>query len=585
ERQANVGGPSSSSTGQRRARHAGRHTQTHDHKQTPDRQQHVVMSEWWGTIGRPFADALVSMNVTEIRHAIVNLPYTYYEYIHSIFVRSPEHVIIETFLIVFVIYITFFKKDRPKRQEVKLTEKEIQELCDEWQPEPIVPPGAKVGKATPIGVVENKPATHMKLKGIDKPVLNLATFDFLGLGSRKELKDVAVKALTKYGCGSCGPRGFYGTIDTHEILERDIAAMMGTPDSIIFSDTEATSSSVLPAFARRGDLIVVDEGCNDSILVGATLARCTAFYYKHNDLEDLERVLKSVRDADRKAKRGSDCQRRYVVTEALFRNHGDMIDLPKVIALCEKYYFRLFLDESFSFGVLGQSGRGITEHYGVKVSDVAIICSSLSASAAGVGGFSTGSREVVDYQRLNSAGYVFSASAPPFTSACCSEAIRLMKSEPELFVTLRTNAHLVHDTLTTAFKNSPFVISSDRSSPIIHVRLNYEADADAEVDNARRQVFREICDQVAENCLAQGIVICSPKYKTNQAFEPLPSIRISITAIHKSAELKDACKVIADECQRVAKDKLASLPKPSTTKAEAVESTTKQRKTRGREEN
>lgn len=478
-------------------------------------------------------------------------------YIRAIYERSPEHVIIETFLIVFVMYIALVKKDKPKQKEVKLTDKEIDELVAEWTPEPIVPATAvTLPKAKPIGIVESQPDTHIKLQGIEKPLLNLATFDFLGLGSRKELKDTAVKALTKYGCGSCGPRGFYGTIDTHEILERDIAEMIGTPDAITFSDTEATSSSVLPAFAKRGDLIVVDEGCNDSILVGANLARCTTFYYKHNNLDDLERVLKSVRDADKKAGRKSDCQRRYVVTESLFRNHGTMIDLPKVVALCDKYYFRLFLDESYSFGVLGAHGRGITEHYNMKVSDVAIICGSLAGATAGVGGFSTGSQEVVDYQRINSAGYVFSASPPPFTSACTSEAIRIMRDEPHLFDKLRANANLAFDTLSAIVQNE-FQLSGVRASPIIHVRVQQKLLDRVGDDAEQRAVARAICDRVMNNLLGKGVAVCSPRYKTNQTFEPLPSVRVSVTAIHSSKELENACKVIGAECVAVAKQFLA----------------------------
>lgn len=485
-------------------------------------------------------------------------------------------MIIETFLIVFVVYITLVKRDRPKGKVVKLSEREIDELCDEWTPEPIIPPNSKVDldQAKPIGVVEATPDTHLKLQGHARPVFNLATFDFLGLGSRQELKDVAIQTLTKYGCGSCGPRGFYGTIDTHEKLEKDIAEMMGTPDSITFSDTEATSSSVLPAFAKRGDLIVMDEGCNDSLLVGANLARCTVLYYKHNDLADLERVLEGVRQADKKANRGSDCQRRYVVTEALFRNHGDMIELPRIVELCEKYFFRLFLDESFSFGVLGKSGRGITEHFGMKVSDVAIICSSLAGSAAGVGGFSTGSQEVVDYQRINSAGYVFSASAPPFTSACCSESIRIMKNEPQLFTKLRDNAHLAHTTLATGTKNV-FAISKDDFSPILHLRVRPELLASVGSEETQRARAREICDTVMHSLLAKDIAVCSPRYKTNQSFEPLPSVRVSVTAIHNPKELEAACKTIAAECVAVAKQTLGE-----TAGAQSNGYNTRQRKAR-----
>lgn len=529
------------------------------------------MSEWWGTIGQPFAEALLTLDTQKIHDALVNFPHTYYEYIRGIYERSPEHVIVETFLIVFVVYITFMKKDKPKRSGPRLSAKEIDELVDEWEPEPIIPTSFKLGqeKTQPYGVVENCPGTHMKLQGIAKPVLNLATFDFLGLGSRTELKDVAVKALTKYGCGSCGPRGFYGTIDVHEILEKDIAQMMGTPDSIVFSDTEATASSVLPAFAKRGDLVVVDEGCNDSILVGVNLARCTVHYYKHNDLEDLERLLKSIRDADKKAGRGSDCQRRYLVTEALFRNHGDMIDLPKVIALCDEYYFRLFLDESFSFGVLGSHGHGITEHYGVPISEVSIVCGSLAGSTAGVGGFSTGARETVDYQRLNSAGYVFSASAPPFTSACTSEAIRLMREEPQLFTTLRDNAFLAHDTL-SAGVNGVFSVSKDRCSPVVHLRLLPELVNGIASDTEQREVQRAICDKVMENLLGRGIAVCSPRYKTAQVLEPVASVRVSVTAIHDPRELKEACIVIAQECIKVAKVTLTAIPQAPSRNGAAV---------------
>ncbi|OWZ15028.1 Serine palmitoyltransferase [Phytophthora megakarya] len=523
------------------------------------------MSEWWATIGQPFAEALLSLDTVKIKAAFANAPSSYYEYIHSIYVRSPEHVIIETFLIVFVVYITFVKRDKPKGTAAKLSEREIDELCEEWTPEPIIPPNAVVdfNKAKPIGIVEATPDTHIKLQGHVKPLLNLATFDFLGLGSRSELKEVAIKTLTKYGCGSCGPRGFYGTIDTHEILEKDIAQMMGTTDSITFSDTEATSSSVLPAFAKRGDLIVMDNGCNDAILVGANLARCTVLYYKHNDLEDLERVLKRVRDEDKRKKRGSDCQRRYVVTEALFRNHGDMIELPKVVELCNKYFFRLFLDESFSFGVLGKSGRGLTEHFGMDVSEVAIICSSLAGSTASVGGFSTGSQEVVDYQRINSAGYVFSASAPPFTSACCSEAIRIMKDEPELFTKLRDNAKLAHDALSRGVQGV-FGISKAEVSPILHVRLLPEVVSRVGSEENQRALQRKVCDAVMQKCLAKGVAICSPRYKTHQTLEPLPSLRVSVTAIHSPKELEAACKIISTEAMATAKEVLATFPVDST---------------------
>lgn len=470
-------------------------------------------------------------------------------------------MIIETFLIGFVIYITFCKKDRPKQERVQLTEKEIQELCDEWTPDPIVPTqqlnsAGQVDISKQFGIVEEIPTTHMKLADKKERLLNLGTFDFLGLGFRPELKEVAINTLTKYGCGSCGPRGFYGTIDVHETLEKDIAEFMGTPNSIILSDSEATFTSVLPAFAKRGDLVVIDDGCQDAIFTGVCLARCTIIYYKHNDMKDLERILASIRHDDKKAGRKSDCQRRYVVTEALFRNYGDIIDLPRICAICDKYFFRLFLDESFSFGVLGATGRGLTEHSNMPVSSVEIICASLSGAAASVGGFSTGSWEVVDYQRLNNAGYVFSASAPPFTAACCSEAIRIMRQEPDLVEKLRANSLFVHEKLQHLCKH--FSSSSSPFSPIMHFRVKSSLLGDLE-NIEKRSICRRICDQVMKKCLERGIAICSPRYKSGQLHEPIPSVRITVTAAHTRQQLDGACKIIAEECNEAASVALSSV--------------------------
>ncbi|KDO30345.1 hypothetical protein SPRG_05056 [Saprolegnia parasitica CBS 223.65] len=493
-------------------------------------------AEWWAANGRPIVEAYASHDVRTVLAAIGRAPSTYLQYIKAVYERSPEHVIIETFLIVFILYILFVKKSKlPKQAADRLTPAEIQSLVDEWQPEPIVAPISEAAIAAAsynLGIVEDTPNTHMKLRGIASPVLNLGTMDFLGMASRDEIKTTARNALTKYGCGSCGPRGFYGTIDTHEILEKDIAHFIGTTDSITFSDIEATASSVLPAFAKRGDLIVVDDGVNDSIRTGVNLARCTTLYFKHNDMADLERVLKSVRDADKKAGRRSDCQRRYIVTEGLFRNYGDILPLPKVVALARAYFFRLFVDESFSFGVLGATGKGVTEHFNLPIDSIDIICGSLCTSLAGVGGFSTGSQHVVDYQRINSAGYVFSASAPPYTSAVCSEAIRLLKNEPSLVAQLKTNAQAAHAALRAS---SALTLLSDPESPVLHVTT------------ANAPLTKEDAAGIVKACLAKGVAVVAGDHKpTPLKTAAFATIRLTVNAQHSAEHIATACRVVAD---------------------------------------
>jgi serine palmitoyltransferase len=504
--------------------------------------------EWWTANGQPIVDAYSrSRNWGEVWLAMQKAPATYWRYIKTLYDRSPEHVIIETFLIVFIFYILFVKQSRPiKKDSLSLTEGEIQQLLDEWQPEPLVPEVPALTMETAsynLGVVEDTPGSHMKLKGVSSSVLNMGTLDFLGMSSRPEIKSVARAALTKYGCGSCGPRGFYGTIDTHEILEKDIANFLGTTDSIAFSDLEATSSSVLPAFAKRGDLVLVDEGCCDSILVGVNLARCTTIFYKHNDLGDLEVKMKNVRDADMKAGRRSNCQRRYVVTEGLFRNYGDIVPLPQLVALCRKYFFRLFVDESMSFGVLGATGKGVTEHFGLGIDVVDIMTGALCTSMASVGGFSTGSQHVVDYQRINSAGYVFSASAPPYTSAVASEAIRILKREPHLLMKLRANAEAAH----TALSLVPgLIVLSAPFSPVVHVTMPPPTHVTSQ--RAGQEWVHATCQAAAATCLQKGVAVVAPRHKNSSSITdvplPPPTVRLTLNALHTSEHVTVAVSTL-----------------------------------------
>ena len=156
-------------------------------------------------------------------------------------------------------------------------------------------------------------------------VLNFGNFDFMGLGARQELKDASKKALEMYGCGSCGPRGFYGTIKPHITLEETFAAFVGVDNSIMYSDGASTSSSTVAAFAKRGDLLVVDEGIYEGLLTGVTLSRSNVKTFKHNDMVDLERVLTEVRKEDVRLKRNVLDQRRFIVCEGLYRNYGTIL--------------------------------------------------------------------------------------------------------------------------------------------------------------------------------------------------------------------------------------------------------------------
>ena len=137
------------------------------------------------------------------------------------------------------------------------------------------------------------------------------------------------------GCGSCGPRGFYGTIDAHLEVEEAMSSYLGTEGAILYSDGASAATSTVAAFAKRGDLLIVDEGVSESLLVGVTLSRANVRYFRHNDVKDLKRVLEKVRLQDVQYKRKSTDQRRFLIVEGLYRNWGTIAPLKEIVKLKE----------------------------------------------------------------------------------------------------------------------------------------------------------------------------------------------------------------------------------------------------------
>ena len=298
--------------------------------------------------------------------------------------------------------------------------------------------------------------------------------DYLGLGARASVRDESRKALEKFTVGSCGPRGFYGTTISHLDLERILADFLGTEESITYSDPTATVVSVIPAFAKRGDVLLIDSEANYGIQQGARLSRSKVVWWEHNNMEDLEKHLRAVEKADleggRGAGKGSE-QRRFIVVEGLYANSGSLCKLPKVMQLAHSYKWRVILDDSLGFGVLGPTGKGTAERFGMTPSEGPhVTVGSLATTLGSVGGFCVGSREVVDHQRLSGVGYCFSASAPPYLCAAAGAALSELRREPYLVGELERKSQALHESLVKALTGR-FHVCSDPSSPTKHLKL------------------------------------------------------------------------------------------------------------------
>uniref|UniRef100_A0A7S2D437 serine C-palmitoyltransferase n=1 Tax=Octactis speculum TaxID=3111310 RepID=A0A7S2D437_9STRA len=327
----------------------------------------------------------------------------------------------------------------------------------------------------------------------------------------------------------------------HIEIEQEVASFMGTEGAISYSDTASTVTSTLPAFAKKGDLVMIDSAIHEAIQVGADLSRAKIVYFDHNDMQDLERKLEQVRSEDKRLRRDSTKQRRFIVTEALFREYGDLAPLKELVELKEKYGYRLFLDESLSFGTLGATGKGLTEHYQVPVEAVDMLTVSMAYSLASIGGLCIGSMEVVDHQRLSGAGYCFSAAAPPFVSRFAREALVRLQKEPALVEELQKNAQLVVKEIKSKC-DGKLKLLSNPASPLVVLAF------DGQASTLPHKIQLEILRQVIAGCTARDVLIGSsediqgPKMADGLG----PKFRLTMRSTFSEAEVCNLVAVLSE---------------------------------------
>lgn len=436
-------------------------------------------------------------------------------------VHIGGHLFIEVFLLVVILFLLSQKSYKPPKRP--LTNKEIDELCDEWVPEPLIPSINEDMLYEPP-VLESAAGPHTIING--KEVVNFASANYLGFIGHRRLLDSCSSSLEKYGVGSCGPRGFYGTIDVHLDCEARIAKFLGTPDSILYSYGLSTMFSAIPAFSKKGDIIVADEGVHWGIQNGLYLSRSTVVYFKHNDMDSLRETLENFTTKNKRAKK----LRRYIVVEAVYQNSGQIAPLDEIIKLKEKYRFRVLLDESNSFGVLGSSGRGLTEYYGVPADKLDIITAAMGHALATEGGFCTGSARVIDHQRLSSSGYVFSASLPPYLASAAITAIDVLEENPNLITKLKKNIAVLWKGLS---KIPGFTIASHPESPIVYLRL--------EKSTGSMKDDLHLLENIAEHVLKEDsvFVVASRRSTLDKCRLPV-GIRLFVSAGHSESDILKA---------------------------------------------
>lgn len=448
------------------------------------------------------------------------------------YTMDPYHTTIELLCILVILYLVFKKETV---LEEPLTKKEEEKLIAEWDPKPLVPPntglqvyGKQLGtKASPLVNISEK-----------KGVLSFSSSNMLGMANNPKVISACKKTIEKYGVGSCGPRGFYGSIDVHIDLEKKMTEFIGSEASILYSDGIANIASVIPAFAKRGDLIVCDEGAHHAIQTGISLSRSNVLYFKHNDMDDLESILKDLREKEIQYP-PKKLRRKFIVAEGVSLYLGDICPLDELVRLKNNYKFRLILDDSLGVGTVGKTGRGVVEMYDQKVNEdgVDIWCANIDAALGSVGGICSSSEKICSHQRLSGLGYCYSASSPPYTATAATTALDLIDSNPKMCKTLQDNAIYLRKAL-KAVKGFT-VYGGIISSPVIHLHLAQPSGDDSK-DFA---LMSEIGDRLLSK---QKVMVSVPRYlqEEDSLYHP-PSLRLYVTLEHTKANMDQVVRALA----------------------------------------
>jgi 8-amino-7-oxononanoate synthase len=253
-----------------------------------------------------------------------------------------------------------------------------------------------------------------------KKVLMFGSNSYLGLTNDPRLKEAAKAAVEKYGTGCAGSRFLNGTLDIHLELERRLASYVGKEDAIIFSTGFQVNLGVLSSLTGRNDYLILDEYNHASLIDGSRLSFSRTLKYRHNNMEDLENRLKNLPDEAVK----------LIAVDGIFSMEGDIVKLPEIVALAQKYGANIMVDDAHSLGVIGENGAGTASHFGLT-DNVDLIMGTFSKSLASLGGFIAADAPTIEYLKHHARSLIFSASMTPASVASVIAALDIIESEPE----------------------------------------------------------------------------------------------------------------------------------------------------------
>ncbi|WEL38066.1 aminolevulinate synthase [Encephalitozoon hellem] len=385
-------------------------------------------------------------------------------------------IIVETF----VIYLVVKFRYRSRKDIIIFPQNVIDKLVEEFDPDDLV---------------KNVPSDVMLPSIYREGMLDLANFDVFELSM--ENKDEVIEVIRKYGVGTCGPRGFYGTLDIHLDLEETISKELDVEATIVYPNSFTAVCSIISCFCKQQDIVFYHEDSNEAILRGIGLSKSKSIEF--GSVSDLE--IKLGYFAGPKV-------RNFVIVEGLSRNTGNVVDIRTMLRLRDKYKFRIILDESYSIPLLNK--RGVCGMNGISLREIDIVIGSLSAGFCSTGAFATGTYYTVDYQKLSGSSYCFSASMP---GGMAKAGILNVKRDFD-YEDLRDKIRQFH----ASFESKTYEIVSSLLSPVIIVAKKKEIRRPM----SREVLLKEVLD-IRNELFENGIII---GFNHN----PYPSLRVCLKA-------------------------------------------------------
>jgi len=299
-----------------------------------------------------------------------------------------------------------------------------------------------------------------------REIIMVGSNNYLGLTKDPRVQEAAIKAIEKYGTSCSGSRFLNGTLELHEEMEAKLAKFVKKESALSFSTGYQSNLGAISTIVTKDDLILTDKTNHASIFDGIFLSAgihmgANVKRYKHNDMDDLERILSKI-DPD---------QSKMIITDGVFSMEGDLVNLPRLTELAKKYKARIYLDDAHGLGVEGKTGRGTQEHFNIW-DEVDLVMCTFSKSFASLGGFIAGKSEVVHYIKHFSRPLIFSASIPPANIAAVLKSLEIIESEPQIVHRLQeTGKRMIREFQSMGFNTGesetpivPIIIGGDEKT-------------------------------------------------------------------------------------------------------------------------